>query len=239
MRVQIESLRKCFKDTVVVDDVSFVVEDGELVTLLGPSGCGKTTVLRMIAGLEKPNAGCIKIGNSTLSGAATFVPPHQRGIGMVFQSYALWPHRTVADNVAFPLEIQGLPRDERANRTAEALKLVALENLAHRYPHELSGGQQQRVALARAIAQMPRVLLLDEPLSNLDAKLREQMRRELRGIQRDLKLTMIYVTHDRLEALELSHRMAIMEHGKLIQIGTPEEITKNPVNEFVAHFIGR
>ena len=237
MRVAVQSLHKSFGSVKVVDDVSFAVEDGELVTLLGPSGCGKTTVLRMIAGLEKPTSGTLTVGEVVLSNEQIFVPPHQRGIGMVFQSYALWPHRTVAENVAFPLEIQKLTRDERATKVNEALKLVALESLGHRYPHELSGGQQQRVALARAIAQKPRVLLLDEPLSNLDTKLREQMRKELRTLQRELKLTMIYVTHDRLEALELSHRMAIMDHGKLVQIGTPEEITKNPANDFVSHFI--
>jgi iron(III) transport system ATP-binding protein len=220
-----------------VDDVSFSVSDGELITLLGPSGCGKTTVLRMVAGLERPTHGKITLGDIVLSDEKAFLPPHLRGIGMVFQSYALWPHRTVAANVAFPLEIQKFSKEEIARKVEEALKLVALDKLGHRFPHELSGGQQQRVALARAIAQKPRVLLLDEPLSNLDAKLREQMRRELKTIQRELGLTMLYVTHDRLEALELSHRMAIMDHGKLVQFGTPDEIVKNPANEFVAHFI--
>lgn len=237
MKVRVENLGKAFGENKVVDDVTFTIEDGELITLLGPSGCGKTTVLRMIAGLEKPTSGRILLGDTVLSDGKAFMPPHLRGIGMVFQSYALWPHRTVEHNVGFPLEVQKLSRDERAAKVREALKLVAMENLAHRYPHELSGGQQQRVALARAVAQKPRVLLLDEPLSNLDAKLRETMRKELKALQRELKLTMLYVTHDRLEALELSHRMAIMDHGRLIQMGAPDEIVKNPANDFVAHFI--
>jgi iron(III) transport system ATP-binding protein len=239
MNVKVESLRKSFAQgpTPVVDDVSFEVNDGELVTLLGPSGCGKTTVLRMIAGLEEPTSGRIAVGGRALFGAGVSVPPHQRGIGMVFQSYALWPHRTVAQNVAFPLELRKVPREERDAIVREKLKLAELEGLGERYPHELSGGQQQRVALARALAQKPSVLLLDEPLSNLDAKLREQMRRELKALQRSLKLTMIYVTHDRLEALELSDRMAVMDHGKLVQLGTPDEIKRNPANEFVRHFI--
>lgn len=237
MKVETRGLSKAFGDVKVVDDVSFTIEDGELITLLGPSGCGKTTVLRMIAGLEKPTGGKIAVGDTVLSDERAFMPPHQRGIGMVFQSYALWPHRTVEDNVGFPLEIQGLKREERQAKVREALKLVDMESLAHRYPHELSGGQQQRVALARAVAQKPRVLLLDEPLSNLDTKLREQMRHELKTLQRELKLTMLYVTHDRLEALELSHRMAIMDHGKLIQMGAPAEIVAKPANDFVAHFI--
>ncbi|MEW6056903.1 MAG: ABC transporter ATP-binding protein [Bdellovibrionota bacterium] len=237
MRVKVESLRKSFGSTPVVDNVTFTVEEGELVTLLGPSGCGKTTVLRMVAGLERPSGGRIWVGDRLFSDEKSFVPPHQRGIGMVFQSYALWPHRTVFKNIAFPLEIQKHPRDDIEARVREVLGAVALEGLAERYPHELSGGQQQRVAVARAIAQKPTVLLMDEPLSNLDAKLREQMRRELKSLQRDLKLTMLYVTHDRLEALELSHRMAILDHGKLIQIGTPQDVTENPANDFVAHFI--
>jgi iron(III) transport system ATP-binding protein len=245
MKVTIESLSKLFRNQRVVDDVSLEIADGELVTLLGPSGCGKTTVLRMIAGLEEPTTGRITVGSRVLFASAgndsqpeSSVPPHLRGIGMVFQSYALWPHRTVAENVAFPLELQRVARTERDAKVLELLKLVALEGLGGRYPHELSGGQQQRVALARALAQRPSVLLLDEPLSNLDAKLREQMRRDLKKLQSELKLTMVYVTHDRLEALELSHRMAVMDHGKLIQFGTPDEIRRNPASEFVAHFIG-
>jgi ABC-type Fe3+/spermidine/putrescine transport system ATPase subunit len=237
MRVEVRDLRKAFGAAKVVDGVSFDVADGELVTLLGPSGCGKTTVLRMIAGLERPDAGAIRVGEQALNGESVCVPPHQRGIGMVFQSYALWPHRTVAGNVGFPLEVQGTAKNERAARVSEVLKLVALDGMDARYPHELSGGQQQRVALARAIAKPPRVLLLDEPLSNLDAKLREQMRGELKRLQKSLKLTMVYVTHDRVEALELSDRMAIMDHGKIVQMGSPEEIVKNPANEFVAHFV--
>jgi iron(III) transport system ATP-binding protein len=237
MNIKIESLCKSFGQTKVVEDVSLEIHDGELVTLLGPSGCGKTTVLRMIAGLERPSSGRISLGSLLLSSKDHFTPAHQRSIGMVFQSYALWPHRTVAENVGFPLELQKLSKSEMKQKIDEALKLVALENLPHRYPHELSGGQQQRVALARAVARSPKVLLLDEPLSNLDAKLREEMRHELKALQRRLKLTMVYVTHDRLEALELSHRMAIMNEGKLVQLGTPDAIRSNPVNSFVKHFI--
>lgn len=237
MNVKVESLCKVFGETRIVDNVSFDVKDGELVTLLGPSGCGKTTVLRMIAGLEVPSAGRISVGNRVFFDGMHAVPPHHRGIGMVFQSYALWPHRTVAQNVAFPLEMQKVPKEALTTKVREALQLVALEELATRHPHELSGGQQQRVALARAIAQKPSILLLDEPLSNLDAKLREQMRAELKRLQTELKLTMIYVTHDRLEALELSHRMAIMDQGKLVQMGTPDDVRSRPANEFVRHFI--
>lgn len=246
MQVTVDSLVKEFKTPKgthrVVDQVGFVIDEGELVTLLGPSGCGKTTVLRILAGLERPTSGTVYVGTQLIEDGQNFVPPHQRDIGMVFQSYALWPHMTVAENVAFPLQSRPKARkpsrESIQNKVTETLKLVALEKLAHRYPHELSGGQQQRVALARAIAQQPRVLLLDEPLSNLDAKLREQMRRDLKALQRALKLTMLYVTHDRLEALELSHRMAILDQGKLIQIGAPDQIVRNPANEFVAHFIG-
>ncbi|MBI3556634.1 MAG: ABC transporter ATP-binding protein [Deltaproteobacteria bacterium] len=237
MNVKIDSLYKSFGNNHVVDNVSFAINDGELVTLLGPSGCGKTTVLRVLAGLEQPTSGTVRVGEKVFNDATHATPPHQRGIGMVFQSYALWPHRTVFENVSFPLEIRKLAASERASKIAQALKLVDLGELGHRYPHELSGGQQQRVALARAIAQQPTVLLLDEPLSNLDAKLREQMRGDLKALQQSLKLTMLYVTHDRLEALELSHRMAIMDHGKLVQMGTPDEIRENPVNDFVRHFI--
>lgn len=246
MSVQIENLGKSFAarrkgdpEVQVVKGVSFTVAGGELVSLLGPSGCGKTTILRMVAGLETPISGKISIGEQVLNepSRGVFVPPHHRGVGMVFQSYALWPHRTVAENVAFPLEIQKVEAGEKRRRIDEVLKLVDMSKLGERYPHELSGGQQQRVALARALVMRPKVLLLDEPLSNLDAKLREQMRHELKSLQRELKLTMLYVTHDKAEALELSHRMAILDQGVLVQMGAPEEIQARPANEFVAHFI--
>ena len=237
MNISVQNLSKSYGNTTVVDRVSFSVEDGTLLTLLGPSGCGKTTVLRMIAGLETPSSGQIFLGNTKIADGENTMPPHLRKIGMVFQSYALWPHKTVEQNITFPLEIQKLGKDARAERIRKTVELVALTGLEKRYPHELSGGQQQRVALARAIAQQPSVLLLDEPLSNLDAKLRQQMRGDLKKLQQALKLTMIYVTHDRLEALELSDHMAIMDGGRLVQLGTPVEIAKNPVNEFVRHFI--
>lgn len=241
MKVTVENLTKNFAkndSTPVVNGVSFGIESGCLLTLLGPSGCGKTTLLRMIAGLERPTSGKITVGEKTFNDGAIFKPPHLRGVGMVFQSYALWPHRTVAQNVSFPLEIQKTAPEMRKSKVEEALRTVDLLKFADRFPHELSGGQQQRTALARALAQNPSVLLLDEPLSNLDAKLREQMRRDLKALQRSTGLTMIYVTHDRLEALELSHKMAILDQGHLVQFGTPDEIIARPANEFVKHFIG-
>lgn len=237
MKVVLQNISKRFQDVTAVDNVTFDVENGELVTLLGPSGCGKTTVLRMIAGLEEPTDGLVQVGDTVFFDGGRSVPPNKRGIGMVFQSFALWPHRTVFQNVSFPLEIQKVPPEDLKSRVKDALKLVSLAELSHRYPNELSGGQQQRVAVARAIAQKPRVLLMDEPLSSLDTKLREQMRREIRSLQKTLGLTLVYVTHDRAEALELSDRMAIMDHGKLVQIGTPEAVVRNPANEFVAQFL--
>ena len=239
MKVEVEKLSKAFGAARALDNVSFSVDSGELLALLGPSGCGKTTCLRMVAGLESPSSGRISVDGTVFYDAASRVElaPHLRGVGMVFQSYALWPHRTVFQNVAFPLELRSVPREELRKQVRETLDLVALTPLEARYPHELSGGQQQRVALARALVMKPRVLLLDEPLSNLDAKLRGEMRRELRKLQRELKMTAIYVTHDKTEAIELSHRMAILDHGKLVQIGTPEEILRNPANEFVAEFL--
>jgi iron(III) transport system ATP-binding protein len=240
MTVEILSLAKFYNQTqAVVEDVSLRIEDGELMSLLGPSGCGKTTLLRMVAGLETPDRGLIKCGGEIFFDPSSSVnlPPHRRGLGMVFQSYALWPHMTVAENVGFALKLKGFTAADRADAVKEALNMVRLPDLGGRYPHELSGGQQQRVARARALAQKPRVLLLDEPLSNLDAKLREEMRGELKALQRRLRLTMIYVTHDRLEALELSHRMAILERGRLVQCDTPDNVVRAPASPFVEYLV--
>jgi len=216
-------------------DVSFEVPAGKLFTLLGPSGCGKTTTLRSIAGLERPRAGEIRVGNEVVFSSSVFVPPNRRGLGMVFQSYAIWPHMTVFENAAFPLRVSRRFSKERVLRV---LKTVALEDFAQREATKLSGGQQQRLALARALVMEPRLLLLDEPLSNLDAKLRERMRFELKRLQRELGITTVYVTHDQSEALALSHSIAVMNAGRIEQIGSPREIYERPHNQFVADFVG-
>ncbi len=238
--VRIEHVFKRFGDVTAVSDFDLTVKDGEFVSLLGPSGCGKTTSLRMIAGFERATEGEIYIGDHCVSSHIknTFVPPEKRDIGMVFQSYAVWPHMTVTENVAYPLKIQKVPKEERAARVAEMLKLVHLDESASRYPHQLSGGQQQRVALARALVMRPGLLLLDEPLSNLDAKLRESMRFEISSIQKELGITVIYVTHDQSEAMTMSDRVVVMSRGVIQQIGTPYEIYRNPANKMVADFIG-
>ncbi len=238
--VRIEHVFKRFGDVTAVSDFDLTVKDGEFVSLLGPSGCGKTTSLRMIAGFERATEGEIYIGDHCVSSHIknTFVPPEKRDIGMVFQSYAVWPHMTVTENVAYPLKIQKVPKEERAARVAEMLKLVHLDEYGSRYPHQLSGGQQQRVALARALVMRPGLLLLDEPLSNLDAKLRESMRFEISSIQKELGITVIYVTHDQSEAMTMSDRVVVMSHGVIQQIGTPYEIYRNPANKMVADFIG-
>ena len=238
--VRIEHVFKRFGDVTAVSDFDLTVKDGEFVSLLGPSGCGKTTSLRMIAGFERATEGEIYIGDHCVSSHIknTFVPPEKRDIGMVFQSYAVWPHMTVTENVAYPLKIQKVPKEERAARVAEMLKLVHLDEYASRYPHQLSGGQQQRVALARALVMRPGLLLLDEPLSNLDAKLRESMRFEISSIQKELGITVIYVTHDQSEAMTMSDRVVVMSRGVIQQIGTPYEIYRNPANKMVADFIG-
>jgi len=222
-----------------VDGIDFTIPPGLLATFLGPSGCGKTTTLRMVAGLETPDGGLIELGGECLFrvGAAG-VPPERRRIGMVFQSYAVWPHMTVAENVAFPLRVRRLPRAEAESRVAEALRLVRMEHLASRYPAQLSGGQQQRVALARAIVFEPRLLLLDEPLSNLDAALREEMRFEIRALQQRLGMTALFVTHDQDEALALSDLLAVMRDGRILQWGAPREVYERPVSPFVADFVG-
>lgn len=236
--VVLEALGKQYGAVWAVRDVSLAVADGELVSLLGPSGCGKTTILRMVAGFVRPSRGRVVVSGQVLSGPDVHVPPERRGMAMVFQSYAVWPHMTVFQNVAYPLRCARVPPPELRARTRRALELVRLADLADRYPHELSGGQQQRVALARALVAEPRVLLLDEPLSNLDARLRDEMREEIADLQRRLGFTVLYVTHDQSEAMALSHRVAVMRDGQVEQVGTPEEIYESPATAFVARFVG-
>jgi iron(III) transport system ATP-binding protein len=223
-------------------DVSFDVPQGKLFTLLGPSGCGKTTTLRSIAGLERPRAGEITVSGEVIysSRKDIFIPPNRRGLGMVFQSYAIWPHMSVFDNAAFPLQVsrKSIARKEIRDRVLRVLKVVALDDMAEREATKLSGGQQQRLALARALVMEPALLLLDEPLSNLDAKLRERMRFELKRLQRDLGITTVYVTHDQSEALALSHSIAVMNGGRIEQLGSPREVYERPRNQFVADFVG-
>jgi iron(III) transport system ATP-binding protein len=223
-----------------VGDFNLEVQDGEFVSFLGPSGCGKSTTLRMIAGFERPTEGNILLGDQVVSSAESnvFVPPEKRNIGMVFQSYAVWPHMTVAENVAYPLKIQKVPREERDKRVKEALEMVHLDRYGERYPSQLSGGQQQRVALARALIAQPGLLLLDEPLSNLDAKLRESMRFEISSLQKRLGITVIYVTHDQSEAMTMSDRIVVMNAGVVQQVGKPYDVYTHPANKMVADFIG-
>lgn len=239
-QVRIEHIFKRFGNVTAVNDFDLVVEDGEFVSILGPSGCGKTTSLRMVAGFERATEGEIYIGDHCVSSSVTksFVPPEKRDIGMVFQSYAVWPHMTVLDNVGYPLKIQKVEKAAREKRVREMLELVHLGEYAERYPHQLSGGQQQRVALARALVAQPGLLLLDEPLSNLDAKLRESMRFEILALQKKMNITVIYVTHDQGEAMAMSDRVVVMSKGVVQQIGAPHEIYTNPANKMVADFIG-
>jgi len=238
--VVVRSLAKRFGTARAVDDVSFEVDNGRVLTLLGPSGCGKTTILRCLAGLETPDAGTITIADECVFDGArgTVVPAERRNLGMVFQSYAIWPHLTVFDNIAFGLRVRRAGRAEIAARVAEALALVRLTGLERRYPSQLSGGQQQRAVLARCLAYRPALLLLDEPLANLDAQLREEMRGELRRIQRVTGTTMVYVTHDQAEALSLSDEVLVMDHGRAVQRGAPAEIYRRPAAPFVAEFLG-
>jgi ABC-type Fe3+/spermidine/putrescine transport system ATPase subunit len=232
--VELEAVRKAYGGQVAVQDLSLAVESGESVALLGPSGCGKTTTLNMIAGFIDPDAGTIRVAGRPMAG----VPPYRRDTGMVFQSYALFPHLTVFDNLAFGLTMRRTPRAEIAGRVREALDLVHLRGLEGRFPRELSGGQQQRVALARALVIRPAVLLLDEPLSNLDARLRQEMRLEIVDIQKRLAITTIFVTHDQEEALVIADRVAVMDRGRIEQVDTPERIYGRPRTHFVARFIG-
>jgi iron(III) transport system ATP-binding protein len=234
MNIQLKNIVKRFGTLEAVSHVSLEIRDGELFTLLGPSGCGKTTILRLIGGFHRPDEGEVYFGERAVSG----IPPYERNIGMVFQNYALWPHMTVFDNIAYGLKLKKFSRDDISSEVLHALKLVNLAGLEKRYPGQLSGGQQQRVALARALVLNPDVLLLDEPLSNLDAKIRLQVRAEIRKLQKDLGITTIYVTHDQEEALTLSDRIAVVDHGKLQQIGSPRDLYAKPENPFVADFIG-
>lgn len=233
--VRLEGVSKYFGRFKALDRVSFTVNPGEFFTLLGPSGCGKTTTLRVIAGFEIPEEGRVYIDGVDV----TFKKPYERNTAMVFQNYALWPHMTVFDNVAYGLKVRGYSRDEIRRRVNWALDLLGLKGLENRYPLQLSGGQQQRVALARAIVVEPKVLLLDEPLSNLDARLRIRVREEIVLLQRKLRITAIYVTHDQEEAMSISDRIAVMDRGRIVQIGTPWEVYSNPANLFVATFMGR
>jgi iron(III) transport system ATP-binding protein len=232
--VRIQNLVKRYGDVYALNDVSLSIEGGELFFLLGPSGCGKTTLLRSLAGFVTPEGGSIQLGEQDI----THTPPNQRDTAMVFQNYALWPHMSVADNVGFGLEVKGISGQQRRERIHEALSLVQMERLGERKPNQLSGGQQQRVALARALVVRPKCLLLDEPLSNLDAKLRLHMRRVIRKLCKQLNLTTIYVTHDQKEALSMADRIAVLRDGKIEQIGTPVELYNRPCNRFVAEFIG-
>jgi iron(III) transport system ATP-binding protein len=238
--VSVNSVTKRFDGVVAVDQVSFDVAAGELLTLLGPSGCGKTTTMRLIAGLERNDTGEISVGGRVVSSAerGVFLAPEKRGIGMVFQSYAIWPHMTVFQNVAYPLKVRRVGRQEIETRVMQALELVGLAGLEHRPAPNLSGGQQQRVALARALVFQPSLLLLDEPLSNLDAKLRGNMRIELKRLQEKTGITTIYVTHDQAESMALSDRIIVMNAGRIEQIGAPRSLYEQPSTRFVAEFVG-
>ena len=235
--IEIQNLFKRFKNIVAVNHIQLEVNKGEMLTLLGPSGCGKTTTLRCIAGLEKPEEGDIVIDGKPMLSEG-FVQPSKRGIGMVFQNYAVWPHMKVFNNIVYGLKLQKISRKSIQEKAQEVLELVGLDGLEERYPAQLSGGQQQRVALARALVRNPKVLLLDEPLSNLDAKLREELRFEIKSLVRRMGITSVYVTHDQAEAMVISDRIAVMDSGNVVQIGTAQEIYKEPANQFVADFIG-
>lgn len=234
MNIQLKDIVKRFGKLEAVSHISLEIHDGELFTLLGPSGCGKTTILRLIGGFHKPDVGEIYFDGKPV----TSIPPYERNIGMVFQNYALWPHMTIFNNITYGLKLKKISKQDIADKVSHVLKLVNLTGLENRYPGQLSGGQQQRVALARALVLNPDVLLLDEPLSNLDAKIRIQVRAEIRKLQKDLGITTIYVTHDQEEALTLSDRIAVINLGKLLQIGSPRDLYQRPENPFVADFIG-
>jgi multiple sugar transport system ATP-binding protein len=234
--IEIRNLRKQFGDLHAVDGVNLSIRDGEFLVLLGSSGSGKTTLLRMIAGLERPTSGEIYIGDQRVDGD---VPPRARGIAMVFQSYALYPHRTVFQNIAFPLEAGRVPRKQIEEKVRWAAQLFSISRYLDRYPRQLSGGERQRVALCRALVRDPKVFLLDEPLANLDAKLRNTARDDLKRFQRQIQTTTVYVTHDQVEAMGLGDRIVVMEHGKVRQVGTPQEVYEDPVDTFVATFVGQ
>jgi iron(III) transport system ATP-binding protein len=236
--ISIDRVSKGYDGVVAVRDLSLEVRDREFLTLLGPSGCGKTTLLRLVAGFLTPDAGTIRVDGRTLSSTEAVVPPERRGMGMVFQNYAIWPHKTVYQNVSFGLEVRRVPRADVRTCVARVLELVNLGGLEGRFPGELSGGQQQRVALARSLVVEPRILLLDEPLSNLDAKLRERMRWELKDLQRRTGITFVYVTHDQAEAMALSDRIAVLQGGVLLQTGSPREVYARPASREVADFMG-
>jgi iron(III) transport system ATP-binding protein len=236
--VELRGLTKRFGSLAVVDDVSLRIDHGQLICLLGPSGCGKTTTLRLIAGFLEPSDGQIHVGDRLVSSKAKTLPPEQRKMSMIFQSYALWPHMTVAENIVYGLRLRKIDRDTIARKLKAILETTKLEALAQRYPGELSGGQQQRVALARALIVEPETLLLDEPLSNLDANLREEMRFEIRRLHDEYRYTTVYVTHDQSEAMTTADLIAVMNGGRIDQLGSPEEIYQRPQSEFVARFIG-
>src|SRR5467141_3896414 len=238
-RLALRALGRSFGDEVAVADLNLEIAKGEFISLLGPSGCGKTTTLRMIAGFIQPSAGVIEMDRVIIASAKRALPPEKRGMVMIFQSYALWPHKTVAENVAFGLRLRKLGNAAIRHRVTEMLQAVKLDSLAGRYPAELSGGQQQRVALARAIVVEPAVLLLDEPLSNLDANLREEMRYEIRRLHDEFHITTVYVTHDQAEAMVASDRIAVMNAGRVEQVASPYEVYERPTTQFVAAFIGR
>ena len=232
--LQVQNLVKTFGQTTVVKGVSFAFDKGEFISLLGPSGCGKTTILRMIAGFETPSSGSIEVDSKDI----THLKPNQRQLGMVFQAYALFPNLNVGDNIGFGLRVASMPRDERRARVTDMLRLIGLSGYEKRFPYEMSGGQQQRVALARAIAPRPRLLLLDEPLSALDAKIRVSLREEIRSIQRELGITTVFVTHDQEEALSISDRIVVMNAGRIEQMGSPYDIYNRPATRFAATFVG-
>ncbi|WPU65925.1 ABC transporter ATP-binding protein [Peredibacter starrii] len=237
--VEFKNVTKDYQGNVILKNLSFKINDGEFVSFLGPSGCGKTTSLRIVAGLEKNSGGEVSLGGEIISSPekSLFVPTRERNLGMVFQSYAIWPHMNIFENVAFPLRMKKTSEAEIKKSVEDVLQMVELGGLSERMPSTLSGGQQQRVALARGLVARPKVLLLDEPLSNLDAKLREKMRKDIRQIQQHFKITCIYVTHDQVEAFSMSDRIMIMEKGNILQFATPSEIRANPVNDFVKDFI--
>ena len=237
--VTLFDIGKQYGDKHVLHQLSLTVNAGECFTLLGPSGCGKTVLLRLIAGFEQPDSGSVSIGGTVVADAHRITPPNERGLGVVFQDYAVWPHKSVYDNIAYPLQLASIPADELRRRVMDVVGMVNLSGLEERMPSQLSGGQQQRVALARALVARPALLLLDEPLCNLDANLREEMRFEIKQLQKNLGITILYVTHDQEVALAISDRIGIMdEAGHIRQVGTPEEIFEHPVDEFVFRFMG-